>query len=204
MNCALSFGFLEDGSGSAFNSFVFVAPDGMASLYRQVHVAPGEQGGLPAGDRGSSAAGGSPAGGKASVTPGTAFRVVDTAWGRVGLATGADLFFPETLACLSQMGADVVLAGIRSPAAQLGMILRERARSFNIHLVLAQLDRAPMLVGTDGGLKQSESNLGLDTGLGPGDAAWARFDCGPDSAVRLKPAMKRRRTGLYHALAVRA
>jgi len=210
MNCALGFGFLEKEAGSVFNVFAFVAPDGTACLYRQVHVPPAERGDVAAGQASMAVAGqGGAAGGQAGVAAGQAsmaagesFRVVDTSWGRVGLAVGADLFFPETLACLSQMGADIVLAGVRSPTGQLGMMLRERARAFDVHVTVAQLDRAPLLVSAaDGGVTPSETNLGLDAGLGTGDVAWAAFDCTAASTVRLKPAMKRRRPSLYHALA---
>ncbi|MDP2859280.1 MAG: nitrilase-related carbon-nitrogen hydrolase [Bacillota bacterium] len=227
MNCALGFGFLEKGAGPVFNVFAFVAPDGTACLYRQVHVPPAEQGSLGdqdsvapreqtslapadqagvATERASVGAGGPAnlAAERGRVAAGESFRVLDTAWGRVGLAVGADLFYPETLACLAQMGADIVVAGIRSPAGPVSMMIRERARAFNVHVAVAQLDRAPLLVSAaEAGVTPSETNLGLDAGLGTGDVAWAAFDCTPASIVRLKPAMKRRRPELYHTLAVR-
>jgi len=183
MDCALCFGFLEKEAGAVFNALAYVAPDEAACVYRQVHVPPAEQGG---------------------VTAGEAFRVVNTAWGRVGLALGGDLFFPETLACLSQMGADIVLAGARSAAGPLSMMVRERSKSFDIHVVAAHMDRAPLLPpGGDAGVTPFAANLGLDTGLGTGDVSWMVFNCTSASVVRLKPAMKRRRPELYHALAKR-
>ena len=201
MDTALCFGFLEKEAGAVFNALAYVGPDETTCVYRQVHVSPAERG---------------------SVASGDSFRVVDAAWGRVGLAVGGDLFFPETLACLSQMGADIVLAGARSGAGMLGMMVRERSRSFNTHVAVAHLDRAPLLLpcsdagaaGTSAGSSAGSTNaatgeapftanLGLDSGIGTGDVSWTQFDCSAASTVRLKPAMKRRRPGLYHSLAVR-
>ncbi len=155
MDTALCFGFLEKEAGAVFNALAYVGPEQASCVYRQVHIPSAQQG--RAVEQGNVAAG-------------DAFRVVDTAWGRVGLALGGDLFFPETLACLSQMGADIVLAGARSGSGMLGMMVRERSRSFNLHVAVAHLDRAPLLVPCSDAGATGSSTGDAGGSAGPGGA----------------------------------
>ncbi len=73
-----------------YNTILLLDPEGIYGIYRKVHLSPRDRLWAEPGDRG--------------------FPVFDLPAGRVGLSTGYDLLFPETLRILAGKGADLVCA----------------------------------------------------------------------------------------------
>lgn len=83
-------GLTERCGGSLFNSAVLVGPDGVASVYRKVHLWNDEKRIYAPGDLG--------------------FPVVDTPLGRIGMLICYDAWFPESFRSCRLAGADIVCA----------------------------------------------------------------------------------------------
>jgi predicted amidohydrolase len=73
-----------------YNTILLLDPEGIYGIYRKIHLSPRDRLWAEPGDRG--------------------FPVFDLPAGRVGLSTGYDLLFPETLRVLAGKGADLVCA----------------------------------------------------------------------------------------------
>ncbi|MGB3482789.1 MAG: nitrilase-related carbon-nitrogen hydrolase [Mycobacterium sp.] len=73
-----------------YNSSALVSPDGVAAVYRKVHLWNSEHDSFTPGDGG--------------------FPVVDTPFGRVGMLICYDAWFPESFRSMALQGADLVLA----------------------------------------------------------------------------------------------
>lgn len=112
----------RDDEGHLHNTSVLLAPDGsVAATYRKVHLF-----GFSAGE-------------PALLTAGHEPVVVDTDFGRVGLATCYDLRFPELFRTLQERGAEVVLLPAAWPAARIehwSVLTRARAIE-NQYVVIA-------------------------------------------------------------------
>ncbi|MCI2956561.1 nitrilase family protein [Agromyces atrinae] len=83
-------GFGEIDGDHVFNSAALIGPEGVASVYRKVHLWNTENDAFTLGDRG--------------------FGVVDTPLGRIGMMICYDAWFPESVRSLALQGADLVLA----------------------------------------------------------------------------------------------
>jgi hypothetical protein len=75
-------------SGRLFNSALLMGPDGLAGLYRKIHLAGEDRAWATPGDRG--------------------LPTFDTPFGRVGILIGYDALFPEAARALAIDGADIV------------------------------------------------------------------------------------------------
>ena len=81
-------GFVEDGGGALYNSAALIGPDGVAAVYRKVHLWGWE---------------------KSLYAPGNlGFPVTATPLGRIGMGICYDAWFPETFRSSALAGADVV------------------------------------------------------------------------------------------------
>lgn len=81
LDCYIAWGAMEGGAETVW----LAGPEGLVGQYRAIHPLRAEE----AGDQ---------------------FALFDLPWGRVGLATGADLRVPETARILAKRGADLILA----------------------------------------------------------------------------------------------
>jgi predicted amidohydrolase len=114
--------------GALYNTSFLLGPDGaLLASYRKIHLfgfAEGEP---------------------ALLTAGTSVVVVDTALGRLGLATCYDLRFPELFRALVDGGAELVLLPAAWPAARVGhwsLLARARAVEDQVVVVAANTSGA--------------------------------------------------------------
>jgi predicted amidohydrolase len=173
----MAYGFTETGPGDRagdhiWNSMALVAPAGMGQVYRQVHLAPRD---------------------RAQYTAGSRFATMDLPWGRAGMALGADLFYAETARCLSQMGADIILAGIDSDPEPLADALKDRSRHGNVHIALAARTGSPSIFVADDVAQPDHRQL-------PSGGVVERLEVSENSSVRTKWVLKKRRPELYYDL----
>jgi predicted amidohydrolase len=90
LQLSLVIGVAERSAGNYYNTVLLIDPEGVYGIYRKLH--------LTARDR-------------LWATPGNlSLQTFDTPTGRIGLATGYDALFPETLRVLAGKGADLVCA----------------------------------------------------------------------------------------------
>jgi predicted amidohydrolase len=87
---SLVVGVAERSQGRYYNTVLLIDPEGIYGKYRKLHLTRFDQLWAQAGDLG--------------------LPVFDTPVGRIGLTTGYDVLFPETLRVLAGKGADVVCA----------------------------------------------------------------------------------------------
>ena len=180
-------GLVERDGDRLFNSAVLVGPEGVAGVYRKVHLAAADRTWATAGD---------------------AFPTFDTPVGRVGMLIGYDALFPEAGRVLALDGADVVACPslVDGPAVRPGgsteiplppghdagptedhfHLWRERARENCTHLVFAN-GSAPAMgwSGVFGATpEETPEQQALVRGDRPG-LACARLDVGDaDPAAR--------------------
>lgn len=83
-------GVAEQANGHYYNSVLLIDPEGVYGVYRKVHLSPSDRLWASPGDLG--------------------FPTFDTPAGRIGLVTGYDALFPETLRVLAGKGVDLVCA----------------------------------------------------------------------------------------------
>jgi predicted amidohydrolase len=83
-------GVAEKAEGTYYNTVLLIDPEGIYGLYRKIHLTQQDRLWASPGNLG--------------------FPTFDTAVGRIGLATGYDVLFPETLRVLAAKGADLVCA----------------------------------------------------------------------------------------------
>lgn len=86
--CYVVYGFPESNGDSRYNSAAILGYDGMAGLYRKIHLFDREKLFFRPGELG--------------------FRVFDTKFGKVGLMICFDWFFPESARTLALMGAQLI------------------------------------------------------------------------------------------------
>ena len=90
LQISLVIGVAERDQGAYYNTVLLIDPEGIYGHYRKLHLTNAERLWAQPGNRG--------------------LPVFDTPTGRVGLATGYDILFPETLRVLAGKGADLVCA----------------------------------------------------------------------------------------------
>ncbi|MBV8695643.1 MAG: amidohydrolase [Chloroflexi bacterium] len=83
-------GVAEEAEGVYYNTVLLIDPEGIYGLYRKIHLTQQDRLWASPGNLG--------------------LPTFDTALGRIGLATGYDVLFPETLRVLAAKGADLVCA----------------------------------------------------------------------------------------------
>jgi predicted amidohydrolase len=113
-------GLLERDGDTLYNAAILVGPDGLIGSYRKTHLP------FLGVDR--------------FVTPGSEFKVFDTALGRIGLIICYDLRFPEVTRTLALQGADMVALPTNFPMAaklQCDVIAPARAAENRIYLLVA-------------------------------------------------------------------
>lgn len=128
--------------GALTNTSVLFGPDGgQLAVYRKVHLF-GFADGEPA-----------------YLTAGSDVVVVDTAFGRWGLATCYDLRFPEMFRRLVDDGADLVILPAAWPMARIGhWSVLARARAIENQLVVVAVNTA----GQQGGLRLGGASVVVD------------------------------------------
>lgn len=90
LQISIVLGVAERFRGHYYSTVLLLDPEGIYGIYRKVHLSPHDRLWAEPGDRG--------------------FPVFDLPAGRIGLSTGYDLLFPETLRVLACKGADLVCA----------------------------------------------------------------------------------------------
>ena len=151
-------GIVEREAEALFNCAVVVGPEGILARYRKVHLTPDDR-------RWASA--------------GSSFRFIDLPIGRLGLAIGYDVCFPETTTCLAIDGCDliacpslvngpVVAPAVTGSKRDLFHLWRERARGDKHADRVRQRRRAED--GLVGYLRPSSGGNGADQAIAAGDA----------------------------------
>src|ERR1700730_16214016 len=86
----MALGVAERVDQTYYNTVLLIDPEGIYGTYRKLHLTEGD---------------------RLWATPGNlGLPTFDTPAGRIGLATGYDVLFPETLRVLASQGADLVCA----------------------------------------------------------------------------------------------
>ncbi len=93
---------------------VAALPDGRTYSYSPVHPLPGETGG-------------------------TEFVSFDTDFGRVGLLSGLDLYYPEATRCLAKRGVDIITMSLGTLPAEHRYLLADRWACNNTYFVVADV-----------------------------------------------------------------
>jgi predicted amidohydrolase len=140
LQISLVLGVAERVDDTYYNTVLLIDPEGVYGIYRKIHLSQQDRLWATPGDLG--------------------FPTFDTPAGRIGLATGYDVLFPETMRVLASKGTDLVCAPawldyptpvasiITHPAANLWgntdsenpyhfLVWRTRAAEQNVYLVLA-------------------------------------------------------------------
>ena len=140
LQISLVLGVAERVGDTYYNTVLLIDPEGVYGIYRKIHLSQQDRLWAAQGDLG--------------------FPTFDTPAGRIGLATGYDVLFPETMRVLASKGTDLVCAPawldfptpvgpiIVNPAANLWgntdndnpyhfLLWRTRAMEQNVYLVLA-------------------------------------------------------------------
>lgn len=140
LQISLVLGVAERAEDTYYNTVLLIDPEGVYGIYRKIHLSQQDRLWAAQGDLG--------------------FPTFDTPAGRIGLATGYDVLFPETMRVLASKGTDLVCAPtwldfptpvgmtIANPAANLWgnvdndnpyhfLIWRTRAAEQNVYLVVA-------------------------------------------------------------------
>ncbi|GCF11614.1 nitrilase-related carbon-nitrogen hydrolase [Dictyobacter arantiisoli] len=90
LQVSLVLGVAERNESNYYNTVLLIDPEGVYGIYRKIHLSPHD---------------------RLWATPGNlGFPTFDTPAGRIGLATGYDVLFPETLRILANKGTDLVCA----------------------------------------------------------------------------------------------
>src|SRR5207248_9680321 len=90
LQISMVIGVAERANGVYYNTVLLIDPEGIYGIYRKLHLTKQDQ---------------------LWATPGNlGLPTFDTPTGRIGLATGYDVLFPETLRVLAGKGADLVCA----------------------------------------------------------------------------------------------
>jgi predicted amidohydrolase len=90
LQISMVLGVAERAQGAYYNTVLLIDPEGIYGVYRKLHLTERDRTWATPGDRG--------------------LPVFDTPVGRIGLATGYDVLFPETLRVLAGKGTDLVCA----------------------------------------------------------------------------------------------
>jgi predicted amidohydrolase len=140
LQISLVLGVAERAQDAYYNTVLLIDPEGVYGIYRKIHLSQQDRLWAAQGDLG--------------------FPTFDTPAGRIGLATGYDVLFPETMRVLASKGTDLVCAPawldfptpvgptIANPAANMWgnvendnpyhfLVWRTRAAEQNVYLVLA-------------------------------------------------------------------